>query len=330
MREPAGARFLSRLAKSARKRWCGLTAISQDADDLLGSELGRAVVANAASQVLLRQAPQAIEQIGQAFNLTAGEQRHLLSCPTGQGLLISGEERLPLRVVASADEHSSSPADPAEPHRNRGGGGGLTRAAMTAAGGLLLLPVLVIGAATGGLQVANPSQTAVDRHTRRVPARSTSRPGSRSGIPWELLAGIGKVECDNGQRPRPVLHARKASRTAPARAGRCSSSPPPGPSTGSTPDGDDPPDRWNPADAIFSAANYLRASGAPGDIPAGVYAYNHSQAYVNAGARLGRPLRHKPSTGTASSAGRRAAAGAQLGGGAGGGRLRARADRHPV
>ena len=114
MREPAGARFLSRLAKSARKRWCGLTAISQDADDLLGSELGRAVVANAASQVLLRQAPQAIEQIGQAFNLTAGEKRHLLSCPTGQGLLISGEERLPLRVVASADEHNlvtSSPAD---------------------------------------------------------------------------------------------------------------------------------------------------------------------------------------------------------------------------
>ena len=122
MREPAGARFLSRLAKSARKRWCGLTAISQDADDLLGSELGRAVVSNAASQVLLRQAPQAIEQIGQAFNLTAGEKRHLLSCPTGHGLLICGEERLPLRVVASPDEHllvTSSPADLANEDEER-------------------------------------------------------------------------------------------------------------------------------------------------------------------------------------------------------------------
>jgi hypothetical protein len=29
MREPSGARFLHRLAKSARKRWCGLTAITQ-------------------------------------------------------------------------------------------------------------------------------------------------------------------------------------------------------------------------------------------------------------------------------------------------------------
>jgi type IV secretory pathway VirB4 component len=114
MREPAGARFLSRLAKSARKRWCGLTAISQDADDLLSSELGRAVVANASSQVLLRQAPQAIEQIGQAFNLTAGERRHLLSCPTGHGLLVCGDERLPLRVVASRDEHRLVTSNPAE------------------------------------------------------------------------------------------------------------------------------------------------------------------------------------------------------------------------
>jgi type IV secretory pathway VirB4 component len=114
MREPAGARFLSRLAKSARKRWCGLTAISQDADDLLSSEFGRAVVANASSQVLLRQAPQAIEQIGQAFQLTAGERRHLLTCPTGQGLIVCGDERLPLRVIASPAEHQLVTSDPAE------------------------------------------------------------------------------------------------------------------------------------------------------------------------------------------------------------------------
>jgi type IV secretory pathway VirB4 component len=113
MREPAGARFLSRLAKSARKRWCGLTAISQDADDLLSSELGRAVIANASSHVLLRQAPQAIEQIGHAFHLTAGERRHLLTCPTGHGLLVCGDERLPLRVIASPDEHQLVTSDPA-------------------------------------------------------------------------------------------------------------------------------------------------------------------------------------------------------------------------
>jgi type IV secretory pathway VirB4 component len=118
MREPAGARFLYRLAKSARKRWCGLTTVTQDAGDLLSSELGQSVIANAATQVLLRQAPQAIERIGEAFNLSAGERRYLLSCPTGSGLLVlaneRGEERVPLKVVASAAEHQLVTSDPAE------------------------------------------------------------------------------------------------------------------------------------------------------------------------------------------------------------------------
>ena len=47
-------------------------------------------------------------------------------------------------------------------------------------------------------------------------------------------------------------------------------------------EGDGPPDRWNPADAIFGAANYLRASGAPGNYRAAIYAYNHAGWYVEA------------------------------------------------
>lgn len=114
MREPAGARFLYRLAKSSRKRWCGLTTVTQDAGDLLGSELGQSVVANASTQVLLRQAPQKIEQIGDAFGLSEGERRYLLACPTGEGLLLAGEERVSLRVVSSDEEHSLVTSDPAE------------------------------------------------------------------------------------------------------------------------------------------------------------------------------------------------------------------------
>ena len=118
MREPAGAKFLYRLAKSARKRWCGLTTVTQDAGDLLSSELGQSVIANAATQVLLRQAPQAIDRIGDAFHLSAGERRYLLSCPTGSGLLLlaneRGEERVPLKVVASQEEHRLVTSDPAE------------------------------------------------------------------------------------------------------------------------------------------------------------------------------------------------------------------------
>jgi cell wall-associated NlpC family hydrolase len=40
------------------------------------------------------------------------------------------------------------------------------------------------------------------------------------------------------------------------------------------------PDRWNPADAIVSAANFLKANGAPDNIEQAVLAYNHSDSYV--------------------------------------------------
>jgi type IV secretory pathway VirB4 component len=114
MREPAGARFLHRLAKSARKRWCGLTTITQDAGDLLASELGQAVVTNAACHILLRQAPQTIERVAAAFHLTDGERRYLLACPRGHGLFVVGDNRFPLRVLASPGEHPLVTSDPAE------------------------------------------------------------------------------------------------------------------------------------------------------------------------------------------------------------------------
>ncbi|OLT17554.1 conjugal transfer protein TraC, partial [Actinomadura sp. CNU-125] len=54
MQHNEGARFLYRLAKAARKHWAGLAVVTQDAADLLSSDLGRAVIANSATQILLR------------------------------------------------------------------------------------------------------------------------------------------------------------------------------------------------------------------------------------------------------------------------------------
>jgi type IV secretory pathway VirB4 component len=114
MRDPAGAAFLFRLAKSARKHWCGLTVSTQDAADLLGSELGQAVVTNAATHVLLHQAPQTIEAVARAFRLSQGERAALLSSQRGEGLLIAGGERAAFRAEASPAEHALITTDPAE------------------------------------------------------------------------------------------------------------------------------------------------------------------------------------------------------------------------
>ncbi len=114
MQQQAGAEFLWRMAKSARKHWAGLTVATQDVGDVLGTDLGKAVIANAATQILLRQAPQAIDDIVRTFALSEGERQFLLSAGTGQGLLSTGTQRVALQAIASDGEHNLITTDPAE------------------------------------------------------------------------------------------------------------------------------------------------------------------------------------------------------------------------
>ncbi|MEV4204376.1 PrgI family mobile element protein [Nocardia salmonicida] len=106
MRQPAGAQFLFRAAKSFRKHWAGLTVATQDVADVCSSELGRAIVSNAATQILLRQAPQAIDEVVTAFHLSEGEQQFLLSAARGSGLLaVGGTDRAVFGSLASHTEN---------------------------------------------------------------------------------------------------------------------------------------------------------------------------------------------------------------------------------
>jgi type IV secretory pathway VirB4 component len=105
MRDVEGSKFLFRMSKAARKRNAGLTVVTQDVADVLGTDLGQAVVANAATQVLLKQAPQAIDAVGDAFGLTVGERRMLLTARQGQGLMISGTQRTAFESVAAPAEY---------------------------------------------------------------------------------------------------------------------------------------------------------------------------------------------------------------------------------
>lgn len=86
-------------------------------------DLGRAVVANAATQILLRQAPQTIGQIAAAFALSDGEKQFLLTAETGSGLLASGTQRVAFQAAASPAEDqliTSRPADLVDDHTDTG------------------------------------------------------------------------------------------------------------------------------------------------------------------------------------------------------------------
>jgi type IV secretory pathway VirB4 component len=106
LRDGAAAAWMFKMAKAARKRNAGLAVITQDAADVLGSDLGQAVVANAATQILMRQAPQAIDQVAAAFDLTDAERHLLLSARRGEALLVAGSHRVHFEVVADRDEHA--------------------------------------------------------------------------------------------------------------------------------------------------------------------------------------------------------------------------------
>ena len=113
---------------------------------------------------------------------------------------------------------------------------------------------------------------------RRAP--TTSRPqllpvyraaGERYGVPWSVLAAIGKVESDHGRSTLPGVTLRASTATA-AAPGRCSSrsrrTSTPGATTASTATATASRNVYDPADAIPSAANLLAANGAAADLRA--------------------------------------------------------------
>jgi hypothetical protein len=101
----------------------------------------------------------------------------------------------------------------------------------------------------------------------------------RYGLDWSILAAIGRVECDHGRDPDPSC-TRAGSVNAAGAGGPMQFIASTWASYGVDGDGDGRIDRWDPADAIFAAARYLKAAGAPGDYRRAIFAYNHAGWYV--------------------------------------------------
>ena len=90
--------------------------------------------------------------------------------------------------------------------------------------------------------------------------------GRQSGIPWTVLAAIGEIESGDGANDGPST----AGALGPMQFL---------PSTWAIYGHGG--DIWNPADAIPAAARLLLAGGAPANLPAAIFAYNHSDNYVS-------------------------------------------------
>ena len=123
MRHPEGARFLAELARRARKRWLGLTTVTQEVGDFLHSPEGRTVLAQSSLQLLMRQDSSTIGLVEETFGLSAGERAFLLAARRGEGLLLARGNHVALRIEASPQEYELCTTDPADLAAAPGGAG---------------------------------------------------------------------------------------------------------------------------------------------------------------------------------------------------------------
>ncbi len=114
MQNDDSARFIYGIAKRARKYYLGLTTVSQDVDDFLNSEYGKAIVTNSSIQMLMKQHPAAIEKVVDTFYLSEGEKRFLLSAGIGEGLFFAGANHVAIKVMASEAENKLITTNPEE------------------------------------------------------------------------------------------------------------------------------------------------------------------------------------------------------------------------
>lgn len=114
MQHPDSATFMYSIAKRARKYYLGLTTITQDVEDFLDTDYGKAIVTNSSIQILLKQSPAAIDKVADVFYLSEGEKHLLLSADVGEGIFFAGPNHVAIRVVASEDEHYLVTSNPAE------------------------------------------------------------------------------------------------------------------------------------------------------------------------------------------------------------------------
>jgi type IV secretory pathway VirB4 component len=108
------AQFLWSVVKRARKYFLGLTTITQDVEDFLGQDIGKAIVTNSALRLLLKQSPAAIDKIGEVFYLSQGEKQLLMGANIGEGIFFAGPHHAPISIVASDEEHKLITTTPQE------------------------------------------------------------------------------------------------------------------------------------------------------------------------------------------------------------------------
>jgi hypothetical protein len=197
---------------------------------------------------------------------------HDYSLRTGRGDVKSEDGKKPASVKLESSFTDRPPPPPRHEHRNPHTGGA------TAPDPSGPAPVSTVGGSPFAGFGANLDLVSGDQALAQFAVPPFLLPiyaaaGRAYGVPWNLLAAINQIETDFGRIQRQVSSA--------GALGWMQFMPGTWERYGVDASGDGVADPFNPVDAIYAAARYLAASGAPGDLRRAVLAYNHADWYAD-------------------------------------------------
>lgn len=108
------ARFVSGLTRRARKYYLGVSIITQQANDFLNNQYGRAIASQASLRILMRQDTTTIKDVAREFKLSEYEEKFLLTSERGEAIIIADQNHVAIKIVASEKEHPLITTDPRE------------------------------------------------------------------------------------------------------------------------------------------------------------------------------------------------------------------------
>lgn len=97
--DPEVAIFYRELVKQARKRNVGVISVTQDVEDFLHDEYGKAIITNSETKILLKQSYAALSDIGTIYPMTDDEKQQLGYLNVGEVVLFREDEHIRLNIV---------------------------------------------------------------------------------------------------------------------------------------------------------------------------------------------------------------------------------------
>ncbi len=157
-------------------------------------------------------------------------------------------------------------------------------AAWPAALGLAMVAPLMAVAAIGSPAQANASADALTDIPPDLLVRYQRSAERCAGLPWQVLAAIGKIESDHGRLTAPGVRSGSnfAGAAGPMQFGIGGRAGDTWSAYGVDGEGNGTVDVYDSADAVPAAADYLCANGGgdPARLSDAVFAYNHADWYV--------------------------------------------------